>query len=105
MGYAWPGNIREMQNFIERAVILANSDVLQLPQLRPCMPSRAKPVTLADVERDHILKAVEDSDWVVGGKSGAAARLGVKRTTLTDKMRRGGLYRETRYGIADGRTA
>ncbi len=94
MGYAWPGNIRELQNLIERAVILTNSDVLQLPPLRPCMLSRSKPVTLAEAERDHILKALNDSDWVVGGKSGAAARLGVKRTTLMDKMRRGGLYRE-----------
>jgi formate hydrogenlyase transcriptional activator len=96
MGYAWPGNIRELQNLIERAVILTNSDVLQLPPLRPCMLSRAKPVTLAEAERDHVLKALNDSNWVVGGKSGAAARLGVKRTTLMERMRRDGLYRETR---------
>lgn len=94
MGHLWPGNIRELQNFIERAVILTNSDVLHLPPLRPAMPGQAEPVTLAEAERDHILKALQDSDWVVGGKYGAAARLGVKRTTLLDKMRRGGLYRE-----------
>jgi formate hydrogenlyase transcriptional activator len=105
MGYAWPGNIRELQNFIERAVILTNSDVLQLPPLRPCMLSRAKPVTLAEAERDHILKALNDSNWVVSGRSGAAARLGVKRTTLMYKMSKCGLHRENRYEIADHRTA
>ena len=85
---------RELQSFIERAVILTNTDVLQLPLLRPCMPSRATPVTLADAKWDHVLKALEDSDWVVGGMRGAAARLGVKRTTLKDEMRRrGALYR------------
>jgi formate hydrogenlyase transcriptional activator len=51
-------------------------------------------VTLEEVERDHILKALEESNWVIGGKIGAAARLGVKRTTLIDKMRRRGLLRE-----------
>jgi formate hydrogenlyase transcriptional activator len=105
MSYAWPGNIRELQNFIERAVILTNSDVLQLPPLRPCMVNRAKPVTLAEAERDHILNALNDSNWVVGGKSGAAARLGVKRTTLIFKMRRCGLHREIRHEMADRRTA
>ncbi len=105
MGYAWPGNIRELQNFIERAVILTNSDVLRLPPSRPCMVSGAKPVTLAEAERDHILKALNNSNWVVGGKSGAAARLGVKRTTLMYKMRRFGLHREIRHEIAGRRTA
>jgi formate hydrogenlyase transcriptional activator len=94
MGYAWPGNIRELQNVIERAVILTNGDVLRLPPLRPCLVGRAKPVTLAEAERDHILEALNDSNWVVSGRSGAAARLGVKRTTLIDKMRRCGLRRE-----------
>jgi formate hydrogenlyase transcriptional activator len=105
MGYAWPGNIRELQNFIERAVILTNSEVLRLPPLRPCMSSRAKPVTLAEAERDHILRALNDSNWVVGGKSGAAARLGVKRTTLIHKMRRCGLRREIQREIASHGTA
>jgi formate hydrogenlyase transcriptional activator len=96
MRYPWPGNIRELQNFMERAVILTNSNVLQLPPLPPCMSLRTEPVTLADAERDHILKALEESDWVVGGKSGAAARLGMKRTTLNDKMRKRGLSRQLR---------
>ena len=95
MGYAWPGNVRELQNFIERAVILTNSDVLQLPPLQPCILSRrAGLMTLAEAERDHILKALEDSNWVVGGKSGAAARLGLARTTLIGKMLKCGLSRE-----------
>ena len=57
------------------------------------MMARTDPVTLVDVERDHILKALEKSNWVVGGKSGAAARLGVARTTLIDKMRKRQLTR------------
>ena len=94
LGYSWPGNIRELQNFIERAVIVTKGDVLQLPPL-PCSSAlRTTPVTLKDAERDHILKALEDSNWVVGGKGGAAARLGVARTTLIDKMRKRGLSRQ-----------
>ena len=92
--YSWPGNIRELENVIQRAVILTNGDVLQMPALPPGMPTRTEPVTLAEVERDYILKALKASNWVVGGKSGAAARLGVKRTTLIYKMRRHGLSRD-----------
>jgi len=94
MRYPWPGNIRELQNFIERAVIVTKGDVLQIPPLPTRTTNRIEPVTLKDVERDHILKALEESNWVVGGKSGAAARLGVARTTLIDKMRTRGLSRE-----------
>lgn len=95
MSYPWPGNIRELQNIIERAVILSNSDVLQLPALPIRTLIRAEPVTLDEAERDHILKALEESNWVVGGKQGAATRLGLKRTTLIDKMRKRGISRET----------
>jgi formate hydrogenlyase transcriptional activator len=96
--YPWPGNVRELQNFIERAVILTNGDVLQLSELpsSPMLPTG--PVTLADAERDHILNALEESNWVVGGSAGAAARLGLKRTTLISKMRKRGLSR----AIANG---
>jgi formate hydrogenlyase transcriptional activator len=91
--YPWPGNIRELQNFIERAMILTNGDVLQLSELpsSPIVP-RA-PVTLAEAERDHILNALRESNWVVGGATGAASRLGVKRTTLISKMRKRGVSR------------
>ena len=98
--YQWPGNIRELQNFIERAVILTNGDVLQLSELpsSPIVP-RA-PVTLAEAERDHILNALRESNWVVGGAAGAAARLGLKRTTLLSKMRKRGVSRAMAQGAA-----
>ena len=92
--YPWPGNIRELQNFIERSVILTESESLELLPLPDRTPARTAPMTLAEAERDHILKTLEECDWVVGGKFGAAARLGVKRTTLIDTMRRCGLSRK-----------
>jgi formate hydrogenlyase transcriptional activator len=94
MCYPWPGNIRELQNFVERAVILTDSNILQLPSLPYGTPVQTAAVTLAEAERDHILKALEESKWVVGGKAGAAARLGVHRTTLIAKMKRCGLSRQ-----------
>jgi formate hydrogenlyase transcriptional activator len=96
--YSWPGNIRELQNFIEHAVILSHGDVLQIPRLPSIPTMRAEPVTLEEAERDHIVKALEESNWVVGGERGAAARLGVKRTTLIDKMRRRGISRACAQG-------
>lgn len=92
--YWWPGNIRELQNFLERAVILTMGEVLQLPALPSHLPIQTEPVTLAEAERDHILNALQKTNWVVGGASGAAVRLGVKRTTLVSKMRRSGLSRQ-----------
>jgi formate hydrogenlyase transcriptional activator len=97
--YPWPGNIRELQNFIERAVILTNGDVLRLSPFPSHAASPTEPVTLADAERDHILNALRDSNWVVGGAAGAAARLGVKRTTLISKMRKRGLSRAMAQGV------
>ena len=94
MRYSWPGNIRELQNFIERAVILTKGNILQLPPLPSCMRTRTEPITLEEAERDHILKVLEESNWVVGGKNGAAARLGVSRTTLNSKMQKRGLSRD-----------
>jgi transcriptional regulator with GAF, ATPase, and Fis domain len=72
--------------------------VLQLPGLPSEASVHAGPVTLADAERDHILNALRDSNWVVGGATGAAARLGVKRTTLISKMRKRGLSRAMAFG-------
>src|SRR5216683_3679250 len=96
--YPWPGNIRELQNFIERAVILTKGDVLEIPALPSRTAVPAEPVTLAEAERDHILNALRESNWVVGGATGAAARLGVKRTTLISKMRKRGVSRAMAYG-------
>jgi formate hydrogenlyase transcriptional activator len=91
--YPWPGNIRELQNFVERAVVLSTGDVLQIPPM-PCRTlSTPERVSLKDAERDHILKVLEESNWVVGGKNGAAARLGLARTTLMSKMQKRGLSR------------
>jgi len=75
-------------------VVLTKGEVLHLPAL-PCRaPIRTEPATLAEWERNHILKVLEESNWVVGGKCGAAARLGVRRTTLIDRMRKCGLSRD-----------
>jgi DNA-binding NtrC family response regulator len=95
--YPWPGNIRQLQNVIERAVILSPGPVLHRPlaELAPpvrAMPSRGK--TLEDVEREHILKTLRETHGVVGGPQGVAACLGVKRTTLIYKMERLGISRQ-----------
>jgi formate hydrogenlyase transcriptional activator len=96
--YPWPGNIRELQNFIERGVILTEGEVLQLAALPSIARVPVEPVTLDEAERDHILHALQKSNWVVGGARGAAARLGLKRTTLISKMRRRGLSKAMAYG-------
>ena len=88
--YPWPGNVRELQNFIERAVILSPQSTLRAPtsELEPFQPNKESNVPmngLAEVERDHILRALEASDWVI---SGAAARLGMKRTSLAYRMKK-----------------
>jgi formate hydrogenlyase transcriptional activator len=81
--YLWPGNVRELQNVIERAVILSRGPSLQVPpgDLQAPAPTNAA-VTLADAEREHILGVLRETDWVLGGPKGAAARLGMKRSTL-----------------------
>jgi formate hydrogenlyase transcriptional activator len=91
--YRWPGNVRELQNFVERAAILSPHTVLRAPtsELEPFSASREAnlPMTgLEEVERDHIVRALELSNWVVGGRTGAAERLGMKRTSLVYKMRK-----------------
>jgi formate hydrogenlyase transcriptional activator len=92
MNYSWPGNVRELQNFIERAVILSPGTTLRVPlaelkQAEDRTPT-AKLSTLEEVERDYVLRAIRESNWVIGGPNGAAARLGMKRTTLAYRIRK-----------------
>jgi formate hydrogenlyase transcriptional activator len=100
--YSWPGNIRELENLIERAVILSRGPVLQvaLDGLRPAsdMPS-APPSTLQAAEREHIQRVLDETNWVVGGPNGAAARLGLKRTTLQSKMRKLAISRQAKNNV------
>jgi formate hydrogenlyase transcriptional activator len=93
----WPGNIRELENFIERCVILTNGPVLRAPLSELQMPEEASPqppdVTLEATEREHILRVLREAKGV-GGPGGAAARLGLKRTTLNSKLKKLGIKRE-----------
>jgi formate hydrogenlyase transcriptional activator len=113
--YSWPGNVRELQNVIERAVILSSGPSLQVSlsdlrrdegngvrddgeQIVPHRSSRIphpskEAVSLADAEREHILSALHETSWVLGGPEGAAARLGMKRSTLYKKMKKLGISR------------
>ncbi|HEY7309164.1 MAG TPA: sigma 54-interacting transcriptional regulator [Gemmataceae bacterium] len=94
--YPWPGNVRELANFIERSVLLSPGPVLRVAvedlQAPPDLPD-APATTLADAEREHILAALNQANWVIGGRSGAAARLGMKRTTLISRMQKLGIVR------------
>ena len=94
--YGWPGNVRELENFVERAVILSSGSELFVPTAelkRPASLPNGSATTLEAAERDHIIKALRDTHWVIGGSSGAAARLGMKRTTLQSKMQKLGIAR------------
>jgi formate hydrogenlyase transcriptional activator len=108
--YHWPGNVRELENFIERAVILSRGPELEVPlgELKHKAPSKSiaalmaarLPMSLPDgvgtleqAERDHIVRALGETNWVIGGPEGAAARLGMKRTTLQSRMRKLGITR------------
>jgi len=91
--YAWPGNVRELENLIERAVILTRGTSLEIPMAELRVAPDHALVTLDDAERDHIRRVLEQTGGVVGGPSGAAARLGMKRTTLQSKMKKLGILR------------
>lgn len=99
--YDWPGNVRELENLIERAVILSEGPDLYVPvaELKhPPAETDGKDetqslVTLETAEREHILRALREANWVIGGPSGAAAKLGMKRTTLQSKMQKLGISR------------
>jgi transcriptional regulator with GAF, ATPase, and Fis domain len=108
--YSWPGNIRELQNMVERAVILSNGGVLPNPLpapgpelvTTPIITTRAAPesVTLRDSERALILRTLTSVGWVIGGSNGAATKLGLKRTTLIAKMKKLGISRPARVNNA-----
>jgi formate hydrogenlyase transcriptional activator len=97
--YGWPGNIRELQNLIERGVILSRGSVLEIPlsELKePAITTAVRndgPSTLEAVEREHILQVLRDTGWVVGGPAGAAVRLGMNRTTLNHRLGKLGIKR------------
>jgi formate hydrogenlyase transcriptional activator len=114
VSYSWPGNVRELQNVIERAVILSPGPALQVPlddlqrdeergmiyggkressSSHPTFLIPHPSKTLADAEREHILSALRETGWVVAGPKGAAARLGMKRSTLQEKMGKLGIFR------------
>ena len=90
--YSWPGNVRELQNFIERAVILSPGSVLRPPlaELKEAAveTSSEELSTLEEMDREHVLRAIRASNWKIGGPNGAAARLGMKRTTLAYRIRK-----------------
>ncbi len=109
--YSWPGNVRELQNLIERAVILSNNGVLPNPLPKPDTNAATNPVSVSDKNpvtvipsqgtfdgstRALILLALQAAGWIIGGPSGAAARLGLKRTTLIAKMKKLGISRPVR---------
>ena len=95
--YNWPGNIRELQNFIERSVILTTGTELRSPvaDLASQGSQDGTVRTLADADKAHIVATLQQTNWIVGGRNGAAARLGLKRTTLIAKMRKLGLVQKT----------
>jgi formate hydrogenlyase transcriptional activator len=103
VSYQWPGNIRELQNFIERSVIVSSGSVLRPPlhNLNAAAGTESQEaVTLEDAERNHILKILEQTRWVVSGPNGAAARLGIKRSTLYFRMQRLGISRSDKNRLA-----
>ena len=97
--YHWPGNIRELQNVIERAVILSPGSLLRLSlaelrsQNNEAARASGRPETLLEVEKQHILETLQQTKWVIGGPSGAAVKLGMKRTSLVYKMGKLGITR------------
>jgi formate hydrogenlyase transcriptional activator len=99
----WPGNIRELQNFIEQSVILTSGTVLHAPLAelkRSVETDSLEAITLEEAERDHIRKTLERTRWVVAGPNGAAARLGIKRSTLYFRMQRLGISRSNKDRVS-----
>jgi formate hydrogenlyase transcriptional activator len=96
--HSWPGNIRELQNLVEHSVILSSGPTLRvpltgLPSSAPASQVGTKPQTMEEAEREHILATLKDTKWVISGARGAAARLGMNRSTLQFRMKRLGIVR------------
>lgn len=91
--YHWPGNIRELQNVLERAVILADGGEVDIPDLGAAAPAPS-PQALDEVSRAHILRVLNETNWVIAGPRGAAAKLDMKRTTLNFRMKKLGIARQ-----------
>jgi formate hydrogenlyase transcriptional activator len=89
--YSWPGNIRELEHVIERAVILSSVPVLKIPAFEPVPAEAASSSTssaLEDIEREHIIRVLRETKGKIGGPGGAAERLGMNRTTLNSRMQK-----------------
>jgi DNA-binding NtrC family response regulator len=97
--YAWPGNVRELENIIERAVILCSNSTIQAEHVQVEVGAAATPDgavrRLSDVERDHILAALQATNWKVSGKGGTAELLGLRPTTLESRMKKLGINRSS----------
>jgi transcriptional regulator with GAF, ATPase, and Fis domain len=96
LGYDWPGNVRELQNIIERAVVLASGPILQVDDSMMRLGEKAQELTLdtlENAERNHILRALDETQWVVHGKKGAAEILGINPSTLRSRMEKLGIKR------------
>ena len=96
--HSWPGNVRELQNYVERGVILSNHGIFEPGPIETCAPPEPEIVnsTLEEKIRKEIIAACESAKWRLGGPEGAAAKLGLKRTTLFHKLRRLGIARPAR---------
>jgi len=107
--YDWPGNIRELQNFVERAVLMSEGGRLSPPLSKPThgiTPTMERPAqTLADMERVHIMDTLQKTNWVIGGRAGAAAQLGLPRTTLISRMHKLGISRKPLQSAAPWRVS
>jgi transcriptional regulator with GAF, ATPase, and Fis domain len=99
--YTWPGNIRELRNVVERAVIVSTGPRLEIPMPTPAIPRPSRSsLTLVELEAEHIRSVLESSNWRVRGPGGAAARLGLKPTTLESRMARLGIKRGAQIRVA-----
>ena len=91
--HPWPGNVRELRNVVEHATIITTGNTLKVPMLADAAPDTSLPQTLSDVEREHILRTLENTRWQIKGPKGAAMLLGLKPATLYGRMKKLGIRR------------